>query len=87
MREGLAALGRPLDPGAPGHIVPILLGDSERTTRVGRLLLERGCLVGAIRPPSVPLGKGRLRITLSAGHTGGQLDSLLRALADVLPPA
>ncbi len=85
LREGLVALGRPLDPEAPGHIVPILLGDSERTTRVGQLLLDRGCLVGAVRPPSVPLGKARLRITLSAGHTCAQLDTLLTALADVLP--
>ena len=47
--------------------------------------ISGNCLVGAVRPPSVPLGKARLRITLSAGHTCAQLDTLLTALADVLP--
>ena len=87
LRDGLRALGRAVDAAAPGHIVPVLLGDSERTTRVGQQLRERGFLVGAIRPPSVPLGGARLRITLSAAHTPEQIDDLLQALAGVLPAA
>jgi 8-amino-7-oxononanoate synthase len=85
LRVGLVALGRGADPAAPGHIVPVMMGDAERTTDVGQRLRERGFLVGAIRPPSVPLGRARLRITLSAAHTGEQIDGLLGALSDSLP--
>ena len=87
LRDGLRALGREVAAAAPGHIVPVVLGDAERTTRAGQQLRERGFLVGAIRPPSVPLGGARLRITLSAAHTPEQIDDLLQALAGVLPAA
>jgi 8-amino-7-oxononanoate synthase len=43
-------------------------------------LLESGFMVGAIRPPTVPKGTGRLRITLSASHSEQQVDTLLEAL-------
>lgn len=82
LRAGLAALGRPLDPCMPGHIVPIVVGEAERATEAGNRLRDRGFLVGVVRPPSVPLGQSRLRITVSAGHTNGHIDGLLQALAD-----
>jgi 8-amino-7-oxononanoate synthase len=85
LSSGLAALGRPLRPDVPGHIAPIVLRDSRQTTQAGGLLLERGFLVGVVRPPSVPVGRARLRITVSAGHTDEQIDALLNALGDVLP--
>jgi 8-amino-7-oxononanoate synthase len=86
---GLQAFGRPPAapgaPGGPGHIAPIIIGGSEQTVQIGQALLDRGFLVGAVRPPTVPLGSARLRVTLSALHTGAQIDGLLAALADLLP--
>jgi 8-amino-7-oxononanoate synthase len=61
-------------------IQPILIGDSQRAVEISHQLLERGFLVGAIRPPTVPKGKARLRITFSANHDEQQLDQLLDAL-------
>jgi 8-amino-7-oxononanoate synthase len=84
LRAGLDALGRAVSPGVYGHIVPIVIGESDRTAEIGRRLAAGGLLVGAVRPPSVPLGKARLRITLSAAHTEEQIDGLISALGDVL---
>ena len=61
-------------------IQPILIGDSQRAVELSHQLLERGFLVSAIRPPTVPKGKARLRITFSANHDEQQLDQLLDAL-------
>ena len=73
-------------PGASdGHIVPVLIGESDATMRIGAELRERGILVGAVRPPTVPLGTSRLRITISAAHTDADIDRLLGALAEVRP--
>jgi 8-amino-7-oxononanoate synthase len=49
------------------------------------LLKDRGLLVGAIRPPTVPAGSARLRVTLSAAHSEAQLERLLAALAECWP--
>ncbi|HEX5386601.1 MAG TPA: 8-amino-7-oxononanoate synthase [Gemmatimonadales bacterium] len=92
LREGLERLGGACDarlpPGErPGHIVPLVLGGAERTVRLGGRLAERGFLVGAVRPPTVPAGGSRLRITLSAAHTPEHIDALLAALRDLLPGA
>jgi 8-amino-7-oxononanoate synthase len=85
LREGLAALGHPV-PGEPdGHVVPVLIGDAGDTVRAGDSLRERGFLVGAVRPPTVPPNTSRLRITLSAAHTTEQVDALLAAVAQILP--
>ncbi len=65
-------------------IQPLILGDEARALAVSNALLERGFLVSAIRPPTVPEGSARLRITLSAAHTAEQVDALLDALADIL---
>jgi len=69
---------------AGGHIIPVLIGEGDATMRVGAALRERGILVGAVRPPTVPLGTSRLRITLSAAHTDDDIERLLGALAEVL---
>lgn len=63
-------------------IQPIVIGDSDRAMRFSQLLRDRGILVTAIRPPTVPAGSARLRVTLSAEHSVEQLDVLLEALAD-----
>ncbi|AHG92025.1 8-amino-7-oxononanoate synthase [Gemmatirosa kalamazoonensis] len=83
LRAGLAALGRPAPGEADGHVVPVLLGDPTRTVDAGARLLADGFAVGAIRPPSVPPGSARLRLSVSAAHTPEQIDALLEALAAV----
>jgi 8-amino-7-oxononanoate synthase len=64
-------------------IQPVLLGSSEAALRAQRELLEAGFCVVAIRPPTVPRGSARLRVTLSAAHTEAQVDSLVEALSRV----
>ena len=61
-------------------IQPLILGDNERALAWSAALQERGLLVGAIRPPTVPAGTARLRITLTAGHARADVDRLLEAL-------
>lgn len=61
-------------------IIPVILGSSERTLRAGEALLKDGYFVGAVRPPSVPRGTSRLRITVNALHTEEQIDGLVTSL-------
>ena len=67
-------------PGHPSPIVPLVIGDEKETLDVSGELLKSGFLVPAIRPPSVPPGSSRLRVTLSAAHTESQVEGLLDAL-------
>jgi 8-amino-7-oxononanoate synthase len=78
-REGASQIGLRLME-SPTPIQPVLVGDSARAVRMSERLLERGMLVPAIRPPTVPEGTARLRVTLSAAHTKPQVDRLLEAL-------
>jgi 8-amino-7-oxononanoate synthase len=57
-----------------------LIGDNADTMRAGAALYQRGLWVGAIRPPTVAPGTARLRVTLSAGHTGDDVAQLVCAL-------
>jgi 8-amino-7-oxononanoate synthase len=70
-------------PAHPSPIVPIPCGDEQRALSAAANLLERGLLVPAIRPPTVPAGTARLRVTLSAAHTAEQVDLLVGALHDL----
>ena len=63
-------------------IQPIMIGDSGRAIRLSQMLRMRGLMVTAIRPPTVPAGSARLRVTLSAAHTQAQVQLLLNALDD-----
>ena len=75
-RLGLAA------PESP--IMPLVLGDARRTMRAAEALRKKGFLVGAIRPPTVPDGTARLRLTFSAVHAGEDVDCLAAAVEEVL---
>jgi 8-amino-7-oxononanoate synthase len=68
----------------PSHtaIQPIVLGSPQAALGASRQMLERGMLVPAIRPPTVPVGTARLRVSLSAAHGADDISSLARALAE-----
>ncbi|WP_439852457.1 8-amino-7-oxononanoate synthase [Pseudomonas syringae] len=66
-------------------IQPIVIGDAGRALRLSQLLRERGLLVTAIRPPTVPAGSARLRVTLSAAHSEAHVQLLLNALEQCYP--
>jgi len=80
-RAGAAEIGLILMD-SPTPIQPILVGSSERALKLSAALRERGILVGAIRPPTVPAGSARLRVTFSASHSEAQLERLLAVLAE-----
>ncbi|HRH80781.1 MAG TPA: 8-amino-7-oxononanoate synthase [Thiobacillaceae bacterium] len=67
-------------------IQPLLVGGNADALRLADGLRQRGILIPAIRPPTVPQGTARLRISLSAGHTEADVDTLLTALADLARP-
>jgi len=80
LRNGAAQLGLALMPSST-PIQPLLVGEAARAVRVSEALEAAGILVPAIRPPTVPKGGARLRVTLSAAHDEEQVDRLLDALA------
>ncbi|SKC23004.1 8-amino-7-oxononanoate synthase [Kosakonia radicincitans] len=61
-------------------IQPLIVGDNARALRLAERLRQQGCWVTAIRPPTVPPGTARLRLTLTAAHLAEDIDSLLEAL-------
>jgi 8-amino-7-oxononanoate synthase len=82
-RHGAGKIGLELmDSQTP--IQPVLLGSSERANRWSEALQREGILVGAIRPPTVPEGSARLRITLSASHNAAQVEALLAVLVEIV---
>jgi len=78
-RRGAEQLGMEMLPSAT-PIQPLLVGESEQVLALSAALRQRGIYVGAIRPPTVPQGTARLRITLSAAHSEVDIDRLLAAL-------
>ena len=83
-RQQMAAVDLELMPSETA-IQPILVGDNHRALRISELLLAQGILVTAIRPPTVPVGTARLRVTLSAGHDKQHIDRLVSALSSIDP--
>jgi 8-amino-7-oxononanoate synthase len=61
----------------------VVIGGNDETLRVAEALLTKGIWAPAIRPPTVPKGEARLRISLSAAHSETQVDALLAALDSV----
>jgi 8-amino-7-oxononanoate synthase len=70
------------DGGSSCQIVPLIVGGAAQAVRLSRKLEERGFLVPAIRPPSVPAGTARLRISLTAAHSQDDVSRLIEALQD-----
>jgi 8-amino-7-oxononanoate synthase len=83
LRERCAAAGIELMPSST-PIQPIVVGNAAGALAASARLREHGLLVPAIRPPTVPAGTSRLRISLSAAHTEPDVDALARALIDTL---
>ena len=79
LRRGLAAGGFELMD-SDTAIQPLPCGDDARALALSRALEEAGYWVAAIRPPTVPEGRARLRITLSAAHSEADVDGLVQAL-------
>ena len=78
-RQGASQLGyRLMDSVTP--IQPLWIGDTDAAVALSQALIQRGWYVPAIRPPTVPAGSARLRVTLSAAHVDAQVDGLLDAL-------
>jgi 8-amino-7-oxononanoate synthase len=97
--EGAALTGRLADlidrvaeagfapPGHPSPIIPVVLGSEQAALSASAALLDDGLWVPAIRPPTVPVGTSRLRVTLSAAHSDDDLSRLVQALAQLPRPA
>ncbi len=81
LRDGLAAASWPLLP-SKTPIQPLMVGDSRQAMALSERLAARGLLVPAIRPPTVPQGTARLRISLSADHDPADVQRLVDALLE-----
>lgn len=85
MRDRLATLGWPL-PAHRSPIIPLVVGQTYRAIEMAAHLAERGLWLPAVRPPTVPRGTARLRLSVSAAHSERDLDLLADALARLGPP-
>jgi 8-amino-7-oxononanoate synthase len=81
LRDSLREAGYEVG-GSACHIIPVLVGEPETAVAISGRLQEMGLLVPAIRPPSVPPGTARLRISLTAGHERADVDRLIEALRE-----
>lgn len=81
-RAGAQGLDYQLTP-SESAIQPLIVGENARTLELAKTLREKGCWVTAIRPPTVPTGTARLRLTLTAAHTREDIDTLLEVLHGV----
>ena len=84
LRGALTELGNPSLAKAHGPILPWVIGEPAAAVSLSQRLRDEGLLVQAIRPPTVPAGTARLRITASAALTEADLDRALRAFRNAL---
>ena len=82
LRSGLTQVGYDThgDPRVP--ILPVVVGENKAAVATSEFLLEKGFFVHPIRPPAVPTGTARLRITVTAAHAPAQIDGLLDAMTE-----
>jgi glycine C-acetyltransferase/8-amino-7-oxononanoate synthase len=64
-------------------IIPILIGDAKKAVEVSKFLYKNGILIPAIRPPTVPAGSSRLRLTVMSTHTREDMERLIDALREI----
>ncbi|MBN1815781.1 MAG: 8-amino-7-oxononanoate synthase [Sedimentisphaerales bacterium] len=83
LRSQLASAGADIGRSTT-HIVPLILGEAQKAMDVSQALFKQGFLVSAIRPPTVPPGSSRLRISVQADHTTEQIDRLCQAIQTLL---
>ena len=83
LRSGLRTLGFEV-PNENSQILPVLIGDNERTMQLSAKLLDRGVFVQGIRPPTVPAGTARLRLTPMATHRPEHIERAIDAFASVI---
>ncbi|OGV35032.1 MAG: 8-amino-7-oxononanoate synthase [Lentisphaerae bacterium GWF2_45_14] len=82
LRSSLQELG--FDTGeSSSHIIPVVLGSSETTMKVSKFFYENNILVTGIRPPTVPAGKARVRITVNAIHTEEDMALLIKKFKEI----
>jgi 8-amino-7-oxononanoate synthase len=79
VREEIKGMGLEA-PGGDSPIVPVVLGEEQRAVEAAGRMREAGLWVVAVRPPTVPLGTSRLRVTLSSGHTDEEVGRLVGVL-------
>lgn len=79
MRELLTVAGLPVVPGET-PIIPVMVGSADLTSEFAGKLAEQGILVSGIRPPTVPQGESRLRVTVTAAHSTEQLEKAAEAI-------
>ena len=84
LREALAERGLPAPPGIT-PIVPLVIGDAETAMAATERALGRGVFAQAIRPPTVPAGTSRLRLTVMASHTKAELREAAATIAAAVP--
>jgi 8-amino-7-oxononanoate synthase len=83
LREALSMRGVPLAAASTGPVIPVLLGSNERAMQAMATLRGRGILAQAIRPPTVPAGAARLRLTVHANWP----DDAVPRIADAIEVA
>ncbi len=84
LREGLAEDGLPTG-GGDTPIVPLIVGEADAAVAASERALERGVFAQAIRPPTVPAGSSRMRLTVMASHTKSELREAARVIAKAIP--
>lgn len=81
LRAGLAAAGLPVG-GERSPIVPLLVGGNEAAVALAGALAARGFDARAVRPPTVPAGTARLRLSVHAHHEDAEIDALMAAITE-----
>jgi len=82
LRSKLEETGAPLLPGE-SPILPVVFGDEKKTLDIAEMLMKNGFLIPAVRYPTVPKGKARLRITVSAAHKEDDIDRLINVVKQI----